>query len=183
MNRKLMYLLAAVMLFSACDSPQPGPAAMHENDMPSAGETDDTASDTSEGNGNAAALELRSLQGSRLRFDGVYDHAASKDLHYFMRFFDRGNVALVAGVQKPGDPPALQELLTPNAQSGTNNVHNVPVRLDRDSIFFSTMAAKGAITYAGTYVGSDTLRFLKVSEVNGKQATVDYAFRPDLPLK
>lgn len=183
MNRKPVHLVALVATLAACGSPQTGPSAQQEGNSTAAGETRAATTDTISPLDPAGVIELQPLHGSRLRFDGVYDNAASRDLHYFMRFFERGNVALVAGVQKPGDPQMLQDLLTLNAQSGTNNVHNVPVTLRGDSIFFSTMASKGAITYAGTFVGSDTLRFLKASAVNGKQAIVDYAFRPELPLK
>lgn len=121
---------------------------------------------------------LRSLAGSGLKFTGVYDSHADGDLHYYMRFFERGNVALVAGRQKPGDAVDLRSYLTEDAKSGQNNLHNVPVEWRGDSIFFSTMALRGAITYAGTVHG-DTLRFLKHSKVTGKKAVVDYVFIPD----
>jgi len=117
------------------------------------------------------------LEGTGLKFHGVYD-APSGNLHYYMRFFERGNVALVAGQQKPDDPVDLRSFLTQDAKSGTNNVHNVPVTRRNDSLFFTTMATRGAISYAGV-VNGDSLRFLKRSEVTGKQAVVVYGFVPD----
>lgn len=130
-----------------------------------------------------STIVLHSLAGSGLRFDGYYDDQASPSLHYLMRFFPRGNVALIAGGQKTGDPMKLSDQLTENAKSGVNNLHNVPVTMRGDSIFFNTMASKGIISYAGTVLPGDSLRFLKVSRITGKQAIVEFAFRPDAPLK
>jgi hypothetical protein len=121
---------------------------------------------------------LHSLAGSGLKFNGVYDSHASGDLHYFMRFFERGNVVLIAGRQRPDDPVDLRSFLTEKAQSGKNNLHNVPVELRNDSLFFSTMATRGAILYSGKVLG-DTLRFFKHSKATGKKAVVDYVFVPD----
>ncbi|MGV9012468.1 MAG: hypothetical protein ACOH13_07735 [Flavobacteriales bacterium] len=179
MSRNAFPFFAALALLSACGSPateNPAPQAAPTN---GANDTLGTGVHTD----TTSVIQLQPLRDSRLRFDGVYDQEASGNLHYYMRFFERGNVALVAGVQKPDDPGSLQDLLTPNAQSGANNVHNVPVTLRGDSILFSTMTAKGAITYAGIFLGGDTLRFLKASDVTGKKAVLDYAFRPDSPLK
>src|SRR5690606_7472523 len=92
---------------------------------------------------------LHSLVGSGLKFNGVYDAHDNGDLHYFMRFFERGNVALIAGRQRPDDPTDLRTFLTEDAQSGKNNLHNVPVEQRGDSLYFTTMATRGAILYAG----------------------------------
>ena len=122
---------------------------------------------------------LQPLTGSGLRFDGVYDFKDQGDIHYFMRFFERGNVALVAGKQSPGDATDISSYLTINAKSGTNSVHNVPVARRNDSLFFDTMAPRGAINYAGVVLGGDSVRFEKVSKVTGRRATVTYVFEPD----
>ena len=173
----LLFLFAASV--SACGSSTSTDAdhTAEPTDVTGDSSANEVATDTS------TSLQLQPLHGSGLRFDGVYDQQAAGDLHYFMRFFERGNVALVAGVQKPDDPVKIQDLLTVNAQSGTNNLHNVPVTVRGDSILFSTMTPKGAITYAGTLADGDTLRFLKASMVTGKKAVLNYAFHPDSPLK
>lgn len=179
MIRNAFILFVAVLFLSACGSPT---AEIPTPEVPPTSVPNDTLA-TGVHRDSTDVIKLQPLHGSRLRFDGVYDQEASGNLHYYMRFFERGNVALVAGVQKRGDPGMLQDLLTPNAQSGANNVHNVPVTLRGDSILFSTMTAKGAITYAGTFLGGDTLRFLKASDATGKKAVLDYVFLPDSPLK
>lgn len=122
-------------------------------------------------------VELHSLTGSGLKFNGVY-HSAEGPIQYFMRFFERGNVVLVAGQQKPDDPVDLKSLLTEDAKSGRNSVHNTPVTQRNDSLFFTTMATRGAIIYAGVVEG-DSVRFLKHSRATGKQAIVSYRFLPD----
>lgn len=123
-------------------------------------------------------IVLHSLAGSGLRFNGVYQSSSEGGIHYIMRFFERGNVVLVAGKQQPGDPVDLKSYLVRDAKSGTNNVHNSPVTWRNDSLFFSTMAVRGAITYAGT-VDADSVRFLKHSRATGKKALVTYRFIPD----
>lgn len=124
-------------------------------------------------------VQLRSLGGSGLRFNGVYDHTEGS-IHYYMRFFERGNVVLVAGRSPSAGSPDLRSLLTQDAQGGTSNLHNVPVERRGDSLFFTTMAPRGAITYAGTVHG-DSVRFLKHSRVTGKQAELAYHFIADKP--
>lgn len=126
---------------------------------------------------DSGAVHLHSLAGSGLKFHGVYD-MANGNIHYFMRFFERGNVALVAGRQEPEDPNDLRTLLTEDVQSGTNNIHNVPVTRQGDSLHFATMANRGAITYAGV-VDGDTLRFVKYSKATGKRGVVNYVYIPD----
>lgn len=122
-------------------------------------------------------VNLHTLAGTGLKFNGVYDNVRG-DIHYYMRFFERGNVVLIAGWQKPGDPVDLRSFLRQDAQSGENNLHNTPVEQRNDSLFFTTMAPRGAITYAGV-VDGDTLRFLKHSMVTRKRSVVNYHFIPD----
>ena len=45
-------------------------------------------------------------------------------------------------------------------------------------LFFTTMATRGAITYAGAVEG-DSVRFLKESKITGKKARIAYGFIPD----
>lgn len=157
-------LLAITALAAACSSDAPSPAPPPP-----------IASDT------ASTVRLTPLTGSDLRYDGVY-HTSTGDIQYYMRFFERGNVALVTGPETPKDSVHIADFLTESVQSGWNNVHNVPVERRNDSLFFQTMAVNGAITYAGVVAG-DSVRFLKVSHINGKRAVVTYAFEPDRTLK
>lgn len=172
-NPFLLFLLTS-FAFVACtgDAPtaeQPAPPA--EEQLPPPAEANNSAiPDTS-------IVHLHSLTGTGLKFNGVYD-APSGNVHYFMRYFERGNVALVAGRQEPNDPNDLRALLTENVQSGTNNIHNAPVTQRGDSLFFTTMANRGAILYSGV-VDGDTLRFIKYSKATGKKGKVDYYFVPD----
>ncbi|MBP8822086.1 MAG: hypothetical protein KBH07_00410 [Flavobacteriales bacterium] len=95
-----------------------------------------------------------------------------------MRFFERGNVVLIAGRQPTDGSPDLRTYLKQDAQGGVSSLHNAPVALHGDSLFFTTMTNRGAITYAGSIHG-DSLRFLKHSTVTGKQAELVYWFLKD----
>lgn len=127
------------------------------------------------------AVVLTSLAGKGVRFNGVYVYR-DKSILYFMRFFERGNVALVAGPEPANTNMSIRNLLTEDVQSGDNNVHNCPVEQRGDSLMFRTMSYKGAIRYAGVVRG-DTARFLKISDINGKRALLDYVFEPDMPFE
>lgn len=124
------------------------------------------------------SVVLTPITGS-VRFDGVYVQK-DKSIHYFMRFFPRGNVALIAGPEREGSNMSIRNLLTEDVQSGQNNAHNTPVEQRDDSLFFRTMTIKGAIRYAGVVHG-DTARFLKVSDINGRRAVITYVFEKDAP--
>lgn len=126
----------------------------------------------------ANSVVLTPITGT-VRFNGVYVQK-DKSIHYFMRFFPRGNVALIAGPEREGSNMSIRNLLTEDVQSGQNNAHNTPVEQRGDSLFFRTMTIKGAIRYAGVVHG-DTARFLKVSDINGRRAMVTYVFEQDKP--
>ena len=131
----------------------------------------------------SSTVNLVPLTGSGLKYNGVY-HYRVDNIHYVMRFFERGNVALVVGNESDTAKHSIREYLTENVQSGWNNVHNTLVLRHNDSLLFQTMALKGAITYAGVvYADGDSARFLKESKVNGKKAIVEYGFSPDKTLQ
>ncbi len=161
--------IAASFLFS-CKPASPGEQTVK---TPTASLPEAIMPDTS------SAVHMVPLTGSGLKYDGVY-HYKTGDINYYMRFFERGNVALVVGNESDTARRSIREYLTENVQSGWNNVHNTLVERRNDSLLFRTMAFKGAITYAGAvYAAGDSVRFLKASEVNGKKAIVEYGFVPD----
>jgi hypothetical protein len=176
---RIHHALIATMALAACAQPEntttPTPAPSTARPTPQA---QAQAPDTAQPTAPIGSVVLHSLAGSGLKFNGVYDSHTQGDIHYVMRFFERGNVALVAGRQRTGDKVDLRNLLTIDAKSGKDNLHNVPVEQRGDSLFFTTMATRGEILYAGVVAG-DSLRFLKHSRVTGKKAVVSYGFVPD----
>jgi hypothetical protein len=172
--RILPFLILALALASCSESAnQPVPA-----NVPGPEQADTHAPDTAQAVAPSGSVVLHSLAGSGIKFNGVYDAHTGGDIHYLMRFFERGNVALVAGRQRADDRVDLRTLLTEDAKSGKENLHNVPVEQRGDSLYFTTMATRGAILYAGA-VDGDSLRFHKYSKVTGKKAVVAYGFVPD----
>lgn len=180
MRNSFLICFLASFAFAACTENDRAP----EQTAPPVGDLDRPTGDQALPTGandiptpDTGIVHLHSLVGSGLKFQGVYD-APSGNVHYFMRFFPRGNVAMVAGRQEPDDPKDLRTMLTENVQSGKNNIHNVPVTQRGDSLFFTTMANRGAIIYSGV-VDGDSLRFLKHSKATGKKGVVSYVFVPD----
>lgn len=165
-----------LLLLAACSSEDRNATPAEPVNVPATEQATPPAAEVVDTAAAPGMVHLYSLAGSGLRFDGVYGHSDGA-IHYYMRFFERGNVALIAGQQKPGDPVDLRSHLRQDVKSGENNVHNVPVTVRNDSLFFSTMAPRGAITYAGVVQG-DTVRFLKHSKITGKQALISYGFQP-----
>lgn len=116
-----------------------------------------------------------------LRTDGVYRSSMGK-LVYFIRFFPEGRAMLIGGLAD--SPQDLREALVPSTPTGgTSIVHNVPVKVHGDSIFFVTHAMKGDIDYSGIRHGTDSVTFRKYSHVNGNQVTAGYRFEQyELPV-
>jgi hypothetical protein len=91
-----------------------------------------------------------------------------------MRFSEKGNVVLTAG--HTDNYSEMIGFLRPEIRD-QNNVYNVEYQIySNDSVFFYTTSPKGRITYNGLIVHHDTIRILKESHINGKKATLDYAF-------
>lgn len=167
MKKLLFHCAFAALLTQACSTPDE-PATQERHVADTARSVPATPEE--------GMVHLHSLENSGLRFDGVYTHI-SGGIYYYMRFFPRGNVVLIAGRKEDNGQLDLRSLLREDAQSGVNNLHNVPVVQRNDSLFFTTMAPRGAITYAGVAEG-DTVRFLKHSRVTHKQAVLAYGFEP-----
>lgn len=174
---RIHHALITTLALAACSQPE-NATTPPTGQTPTQPVPETVAPDTASPIAPAGSVVLRSLAGSGLRFNGVYDSHTEGDIHYVMRFFERGNVALVAGRQRTGDRVDLRDLLKENAKSGKDNLHNVPVERRGDSLFFTTMATRGEIQYAGVAKG-DSLHFLKHSRVTGKKAVVSYGFVPD----
>lgn len=171
------YLLPALLALVACHTETPPPSQAPAHSSSSTGTTTLTMPSDTEGAPRADTVHLRSLLGTGLKFNGVYDHNEG-NIHYFMRFFQRGNVVLIAGRQPADGSMDLRTLLKEDAQGGTGSLHNAPVTFRNDSLYFTTMANRGAITYAGAVHG-DSLRFIKHSRATGKRAVISYGFIPD----
>lgn len=125
-------------------------------------------------------VRLVPLTGSGLRYNGVYHYADGK-LQYYMRFFERGSAVFVGGMEdRPGK---LAALLTIDAPSGWNQVHNCPVVQRNDSLFIRSVGIKGVINYLGEVrAEGDSVRFLKASEITGTRIIAPYKFIPDADL-
>lgn len=179
MNMRIPPILIAALALASCSQPESTPLPAPSQEQPTAQpEAAVQVPDTAQPAVANGQVVLRSLGGSGLKFNGVYDSHGAGDIHYIMRFFERGNVALVAGRQRTGDRVDLRDLLKQDAKSGKDNLHNVPVERRGDSLFFTTMATRGEILYSGVVAG-DSIRFLKHSRVTGKKAVVSYGFVPD----
>jgi hypothetical protein len=119
------------------------------------------------------------LEGSWIRFDGVYKSQMDK-ITYYLRFYPEGNVTAVGGNEEGATVP-LKTVMRQDSPPGVDNIHNTLVDLKGDSIFFTTKFFKGEIAYSGARVDGDseTLRFLKHSLINGRKAILDYTFEAD----
>lgn len=117
------------------------------------------------------------LAGKGLRFDGYYMETRG-DLLYLLRFFPEGRAVLVNGTSDLRDQ--LSPLLVRDAKGDPAiGWYNVPVKVDGDSLFFTTRPEKGTIDYAGGVVDGSTVRFLRISNINGTRQLKEYIFQPD----
>jgi len=125
----------------------------------------------------APTAALTPLPEGALHVDGVY-HAKLGGVAYVMRFFPEGYVMNTAGMAKDAD--GLKTLLVPSTPvDGNSAVHRSAVRINGDSVLFTTHGMKGEIDYQGLRLGTDSIRFRKYSHINGRDVTVTYFFEPD----
>lgn len=114
------------------------------------------------------------LTGTKLRFDGYYKHTMG-NINYLMRFFEDGHVVLVNGPEEDGSE--LHKFLVKDTQGNPGiGLHNVPVNLRNDSLFFVTKPGSGEIFYSGVVLMPEAVRFMKYSNITGKRAVQDYGF-------
>lgn len=119
------------------------------------------------------------LEGSGLRFDGVY-HADLSGIHYYMRFFPAGHVAMVGGPEDPKKGGSLRTMLHAGVLSQRNiGLYNIPVQLRGDSLYMTAKGPKGEITYSGVVDAGVKLTIRKESMANGRKAVLDYLFEAD----
>lgn len=117
------------------------------------------------------------LGDSGILFDGVY-HATMDDIHYYMRFFPAGHVAMVGGPERD-DKTSLRTMLTASVLSQRNiGLYNIPVQLRGDSVFMTAHGPKGDIEYRSR-ISTGKLDVLKESKANGKKANLAYVFEED----
>lgn len=116
------------------------------------------------------------LTGTQLRFDGYYKHTMG-NINYLMRFFEEGHVVLVNGPEEDGSE--LHKFLVKETQGNPGiGLHNVPVTLRNDSLFFVTKPGSGEIFYSGVVLMPEAVRFMKYSNITGKRAVQDYGYVP-----
>lgn len=162
-SRHLLVPILSAALLIACGDDGPGP--------------DEQASGTLEQPARPAAPALTPLPEGALRVDGVY-RARLGGVGYVMRFFPEGYVMNTAAMAKEAD--GLKTLLVPSTPvDGNSAVHRSAVRIEGDSVLFTTRSQKGEIDYQGLRLGTDSIRFRKYSHINGRDVTVTYFFEPD----
>jgi len=166
--RRFLTALPVLMTVSCVDTPADVPP-------PPVDTPDETATAPVD---TVNTVQLVPLTGSGLRYDGVYRFDLG-GIRYYMRFFERGSAAFVGGTEKKDGE--LAGLLTMDVKSGWNSVHNCPVDQRNDSLFIRSVGMKGVINYAGqVHANGDSLRLLRVSEINGVRQLFNYGFVPDV---
>ncbi|MCB0792114.1 MAG: hypothetical protein H6595_01140 [Flavobacteriales bacterium] len=164
MKAQLVFPITALLLATSCT----GPGKEEGADSGTAAEPEAKAAPA-----RKAAPDLTPIVEGFLRFDGVY-HAQNGQVDYFIRFFPQGNAVMLAGF--PDAKVDLRSGLKPDMPEGFSNGHNVPVRIEGDSILFSTSNMKGDISYHGFRTDPEHINFRKHSHINGREAEMEYVF-------
>ncbi|MEO8068017.1 MAG: hypothetical protein ABI599_10035 [Flavobacteriales bacterium] len=172
--KKAVTIIATVLIVGAVAFAlnwfmKPGTVKTAPAPVPTAGLSDKPPSDLVMGD---------PLGSTGLRFDGVY-HAELSHIHYYMRFFPAGHVAMVGGPEGKGDG-SLREMLRASVLSQRSiGLYNVPVQWRSDSLYMTAHGTKGDILYSGVIASPEKLVILKESKANGRKMVVDYAFEVD----
>lgn len=166
--RTISALSIAVLLMCSCKDPKTDGSS---NGVDSVAQHTNIPETTEVG-----GITLTSLEGSGLRFNGIYRNDMG-GITQVMRFFPRGTVVTANDRTTNADSLSryLKEDLKPNIGVG---LHNVPVTLRNDSILIHTTIISGYISYAGALHGLDTIMFLKSSS-KGKRVIIPYYFVED----
>lgn len=129
---------------------------------------------SSEPDGNALGSQLKDLG---IRFDGYYREEVGKVV-YLIRFFPEGNVVLANATHDIEEqlPPLLVNDAAGDPRTG---YYNVPVSIRGDSLFFTTRATRGELSYRGRVLDASRVRFLRHSHINGARHLKEYIFYPD----
>lgn len=130
--------------------------------------------DTGAGTTQESGTELASLP---LRFNGHY-RTDNGEVIRLMRFFPEGNVVLINGT-KDVEKGLHQYLVKETRGNPGMGLHNVPVTVRADSLFFTVRPERGEIDFAGKVMTSTLLRFERYSHINGKRDLFEYIFYPD----
>lgn len=112
-----------------------------------------------------------------IRFDGYYREEVGKVV-YVIRFFPEGTVVLANGTEDIADQ--LPSMLVKDAKGDPRIGHyKVPVTIQGDSLFFTTKATRGDLSYSGAVLDASRVRFLRHSHINGADHLKEYIFYPD----
>lgn len=117
------------------------------------------------------------LKDTQVRFDGYYRNQVG-NLLYLIRFFPEGRVVSVNGTTEVEE--GLEKYLVRETKGNPSlGLHNVPVQIEDDSIFYVTHPEKGEIEYRGKVESGSMVRFLRHSHITGTKQMMEYIFYPD----
>lgn len=112
-----------------------------------------------------------------IRFDGHY-RTESGDVIRLMRYFPEGRVVLINGTREL--EADLHKFLIRETKGDPGiGLHNVPVEVRGDSLFFVVHPEKGDIDFRGKVSSGSSLSFERYSHINGHRERMEYIFQPD----
>lgn len=117
------------------------------------------------------------LSGLPIRFDGHY-RTESGDVIRLMRYFPEGRVVLINGTREL-EADLHKFLIRETKGDPSIGLHNVPVEVRDDSLFFVIHPEKGDIDFRGKVSSGSSLSFERYSHINGHRERMEYIFQPD----
>jgi hypothetical protein len=117
------------------------------------------------------------LSGLPIRFDGHY-RTESGDVIRLMRYFPEGRVVLINGTREL-EADLHKFLIRETKGDPSIGLHNVPVAVNGDSLFFVIHPEKGDIDFRGRVSSGSSLSFERYSHINGHRERMEYIFQPD----
>jgi hypothetical protein len=131
--------------------------------------------------GDEAAPTAEVINGPRsglpIRFDGHY-RTESGDVIRLMRYFPEGRVVLINGTREL-EADLHKFLIRETKGDPSIGLHNVPVEVKGDSLFFVVHPEKGDIDFLGKVSSGSSLSFERYSHINGHRERMEYIFHPD----